>query len=148
MWKKLREVIEKYWEILSYLFFGGCTTVVSIVTYSLFVGPLSMPLVPGKILSWFCSVVFAFVTNKLWVFRSKAMDAKTLLREGGEFFGSRIATGVAEVVGLPLLIKLGLDQTLFGVEGFVANVVVTVVVIILNYILSKFIVFRKKKTEE
>jgi len=147
MGKKLWALIEKHWEILSYLFFGGCTTVVSIVTYSLFVGPVAMPLVPGKILSWVCAVVFAFVTNKLWVFRSKAMDAKTLLREGGEFFGSRIATGVAEVIGLPLLIRLGLDQTLFGVEGFVANAVVTVVVILLNYILSKFIVFRKKNEE-
>lgn len=145
---KLITLLKKHWEVISYLFFGGCTTLVSWVTYALFVGTLAMPLMAGKILSWICAVTFAFVTNKLWVFRSEAMDGWTLLREAAEFFGSRVATGVVEVLGLPLLMKLGLDQTLFGVEGFVANVVISVVVIVLNYIVSKFLVFRKEKTED
>ena len=148
MKEKIRALLKKYWEVISYLFFGGCTTLVSWATYALFVGTLSMPLMAGKILSWVCAVVFAFVTNKLWVFRSKAMDGRTLLRETAEFFGSRAATGVVEVLGLPLLMKLGLDQSLFGVEGFAANLVVTIVVIVLNYVVSKFLVFRKGKTEE
>ena len=147
MKEKIKALLKKHWEVISYLFFGGCTTLVSWATYALFVGTLSMPLMAGKILSWICAVVFAFITNKLWVFRSKAMDGRTLLREAVEFFGSRVATGVVEVLGLPLLMKLGLDQALFGVEGFVANVVISVVVIVLNYIVSKFLVFRKDKTK-
>lgn len=148
MKEKLLSLLKKHWEVISYLFFGGCTTLVSWLTYGLFVGTLAMPLMAGKVLSWICAVTFAFVTNKLWVFRSKAMDGRILLREALEFFGSRVATGVVEILGLPLLMKLGLDQSMFGVEGFVANAVISIVVIVLNYIVSKFLVFRKKKTED
>ena len=142
--KRIRALYEKYREIINYLIFGGLTTVVSLLTYALFVDLCGMGVVPGKILSWICAVTFAFITNKLWVFSSKSMDGKTLLREAAGFFGSRVATGVVEVGGLPLLMKAGLDQAWFGVEGFAANVAVTVIVVILNYVLSKFLVFRKK----
>lgn len=145
--KKILELYKKYRELVNYVFFGGCTTLVSWATYALFVGAADMGILPGKILSWVCAVTFAFVTNKLWVFFSTAADWRIWLREGVEFFASRVATGVVEVMGLPLLIKAGLDASWFGVEGFAANVVVTVVVIILNYIVSKFFVFRKKDRE-
>jgi len=144
---KILELYKKHREIINYIVFGGCTTLVSWATYALFVGGMDMEILAGKILSWICAVSFAFVTNKLWVFFSRAVDWKTWLREGVEFFASRAATGVVEVLGLPVLMKLGLDASLFGVEGFAANIVVTVVVIILNYIVSKFLVFRKKNKE-
>jgi len=144
---KILELYKKHREIINYIVFGGCTTLVSWATYALFVGGMDMEILAGKILSWICAVSFAFVTNKLWVFFSRAVDWKTWLREGVEFFASRAATGVVEVLGLPVLMKLGLDASLFGVEGFAANIVVTVVVIILNYIVSKFLVFRKKNNE-
>jgi putative flippase GtrA len=143
--KKIKELYLKYREIINYLIFGGGTTVVSLATYALFVQGFHMGILWGKAFSWVCAVTFAFVTNKLWVFDSKARDGKTLLREAAGFYGSRVATGLIELGGLPLLMKLGLDQALFGVEGFAANLVVTVVVIILNYILSKFLVFKKSK---
>lgn len=142
--KKLLELYRKYREPVNYLIFGGLTTLVSLVTYALFVEVCGMGVVAGKALSWVCAVTFAFITNKLWVFFSADMDGGTLLAEAVKFFGSRAATGVVELVGLPLLMRAGLDQPLFGVEGFAANLVVTVVVIILNYVLSKFLVFRKK----
>lgn len=145
--KRILELYKKHREIINYIVFGGCTTLVSWATYALFVGGMDMEILAGKILSWICAVSFAFVTNKLWVFFSRAVDWKTWLREGVEFFASRAATGVVEVLGLPALMKLGLDASLFGVEGFAANIVVTVVVIILNYIVSKFLVFRKKNKE-
>ena len=142
--EKLKALYQKYREILLYLIFGGATTVVSWATYGLFVGPMRMGLMPGKIASWVCAVAFAFVTNKLWVFESKTWAWPLWLREAGEFFAGRVFSGVVEIGGLPLLIRIGLDQTLFGVEGFVANMVISVVVIVLNYFISKFIVFRKK----
>ena len=142
--KKLRELYEAHREIISYLFFGGATTVVSWATYALFVGALGMAVTPGNILSWVCAVTFAFVTNKLWVFQSRSWAWPLWLKEAAAFFGGRVFSGLVELFGLPLLIKLGLDQPLFGIEGFAAKLVVTVVVIILNYILSKFIAFRKK----
>lgn len=143
--KNVLALYKKYREIINYIIFGGGTTVVSWATYAAFVGGLGMGILTGKILSWVCAVAFAFVTNKLWVFFSRAADWKSWLREGLEFFASRAATGVIEVVGLEVLMKLGMDGALFGVEGFAANIVVTVVVVILNYIISKFLVFRKKE---
>jgi len=145
--KKIKSLYFKYREIINYLFFGGCTTLVSWGTYALFVGVCGMGVMPGKILSWICAVAFAYVTNKLWVFFSQQKDAATLLREAAEFFASRAATGAVEIVGLLLLMKLGLDQPLFGVKGFWANIVVTIIVVILNYFLSKYLVFRKKEEE-
>ena len=143
--KKLLDLYRKHREIVNYLIFGGLTTLVSLATYALFVDLCGLPILAGKALSWVCAVTFAFVTNKLWVFFSQGTDRRTLLREALSFFASRAATGVIELAGLPLLMKLGLDQAWLGVEGFAANVVVTVVVIILNYVLSKFLVFRKKE---
>ena len=143
--KKIKSLYLKYREIINYLFFGGCTTLVSWGTYALFVGGCGLNIMPGKILSWVCAVAFAYVTNKLWVFFSRQKDAATLLREAAEFFISRAATGVVEIGGLPLLMKLGLNQSLFGVEGLWANIVVTIIVIILNYFLSKYFVFRKRE---
>lgn len=142
---KIRSLYLKHKEVVNYLFFGGATTVVSWLTYALFVGPLALGVMPGKILSWICAVSFAFVTNKLWVFDSKSWTWPLWLREAAAFFAGRLGSGLVEIGGLPLLIKLGLDQTLFGVEGFVANIVISVVVIILNYFISKFLVFRKKQ---
>lgn len=142
--KKLLDLYKKHREIVNYLVFGGLTTLVSLGTYALFVDLCGLPILAGKALSWVCAVTFAFVTNKLWVFFSRRTDGKTVLREAVRFFASRGATGVVEFAGLPLLMKLGLDQAWLGVEGFAANVVVTVVVIVLNYVLSKFLVFRQK----
>ena len=142
--KKLKALYEAHQEIISYLFFGGLTTVINWIAYALSVGVMGMAVTPGNILSWVCAVTFAFVTNKLWVFQSKSWAWPLWLKEACAFFGSRIFTGLVELFGLPLLIKLGLDMPLFGIDGFAAKLVVSVVVIILNYILSKFLAFRKK----
>lgn len=141
---KLRDLIVRHWEIVSYLIFGGMTTLLSLVTYALFAGPLTLGPTVSNVLSWVCAVSFAFVTNKLWVFRSKSWAWSVWLREAGTFLAGRIFSGAVEMGGFPLLMWLGLDQALFGVEGFAAKLVITVVVIILNYFLSKFLVFRKK----
>ena len=142
--KKLKELYAAHREIISYLFFGVATTVVSWIAYALAVRGLGMAVNPGNIFSWVVSVTFAFVTNKLWVFQSKSWAWPLWLKEAGAFYAGRVFSGLVEILGLPLLMKLGLDQPLFGIEGFAAKLVVTVVVIILNYILSKFLAFRKK----
>ena len=141
---KLKALYLKHQEVINYLFFGGATTAVSWLTYALFAGPMALGAQSGKILSWVCAVSFAFVTNKLWVFQSKSWVWPDWLQEAAVFFAGRIGSGVVEIGGFALLIKLGMDQALFGVEGAVANIVISVVVIILNYFISKFLVFRKK----
>ena len=142
--KRIKELYEAHREIISYLFFGGATTAVNWVCYALCVRGFGMAVTPGNIISWVVAVTFAFVTNKLWVFQSKSWAFPLWLKEAGAFYAGRVFSGLIELVGVPLLIKAGIDQPLFGVEGFAAKLIVTVVGIILNYILSKFLIFRKK----
>lgn len=142
--EKLKNLYFKYREIINYLIFGAMTTAVSWGTYSLFVKAVGMSVSVGNVLSWICAVLFAFVTNKLFVFESKTWAPATALREFFSFIGARLATGVIEWVGVPFFSTHGLTHPLFGVKGLLAKIVVSIVVIILNYVFSKFLVFIKK----
>jgi len=155
--KKLLALFEKYREIISYLFWGVMTTLVSWATYALFelifhnirgeLFGVALSIQLANVLSWVCAVLFAYVTNKLWVFGSKSWEPSVVWPELLKFLSARAATGVLEVVGVPLLVRLGLNQTLLGREGFGAKILVSIIVIILNYVLSKLVVFRKKKND-
>ena len=138
--KKIKELFIKYKEIIMYLIFGVATTGVNWVVYSLLV-----KMTVSNVIAWIAAVIFAFITNKLWVFESKSWVPKVAAREFVSFVASRLATGVIEWFGPLLLFKIGLDQDLFGVKGFVAKIVCSVLVVILNYVFSKLLVFTKKK---
>lgn len=141
--KRIRTLIQTHQEIVSYLFWGIMTTVVSWGTYSLFVTGIKSVAI-ANILSWICAVLFAFITNKLWVFCSKGWSLSTVLPEFWKFIAARLATGALEIIGVPTLVKFGMNQRLFGIEGMVAKVVVSVIVVVLNYALSKLLVFKNK----
>lgn len=98
----------------------------------------------ANFVAWVAGVLFAFVTNKLWVFESKSWRFGLVMKELWLFVLARLITGVLEWFGVPLLWAIGLDQDLFGIDGFLAKIVVSVVVVILNYVFSKLIIFRKK----
>ncbi len=142
MFKFICKIYHAYKEAIDYLFWGGMTTVVSWGSYSLFV-LLGASVFWGNAGSWVCAVTFAFVTNKLWVFGSKSWAGNVVFPELGKFLSSRVATGVFEMVAVPALVTVGLNQTIFGIDGMVSKVVVSVAVIVLNYILSKLFVFKK-----
>ena len=99
-------------------------------------------------IAWVCAVAFAYVTSHIYVFESKAHGAKAITIEAGKFVGSRIFTGIIEMTLPSGLVAIGLDGALFSFEGFWAKTITGIVVIILNYVLSKLFVFRKKKDEE
>lgn len=149
MINRLCKLYRAYQEAVDYLFWGGMTTVVSWGTYSLFVLLLqggmgeSATVFWSNIGSWVCAVAFAFVTNKLWVFQSKSWAGSVVVGELTKFLSSRVATGVFEMVAVPALVAIGLNQTIFGIDGMVSKVLVSVAVVILNYILSKLFVFKK-----
>ena len=143
MIQKACKLYHTYKEAIDYLFWGGMTTVVSWGTYSLFV-LLGASIFWGNALSWVCAVLFAFVTNKLWVFQSKSWEGSVLFPELVKFLSSRVATGFFEMIAVPALVAIGLNQTIFGIDGMVSKVLVSVVVVILNYILSKLFVFKNK----
>lgn len=125
------------------MLFGAGTTLISWGSYALFIS-LCLSVTISNALSWVCAVLFAFVTNKLFVFSSRSWRLATLLREAGEFFTTRAATGVLTLLGVPILMRLGLDQSLFGIEGMLAKIVMSVLEIVINYVVSKLIIFKKK----
>ena len=152
MINKLCKLYHAYKEAIDYLFWGGMTTVVSWGSYSLFVLLLQSARAMGEsavvfwanICSWVCAVLFAFITNKLWVFNSKSWTGAVVFPELTKFLSSRIATGVFEMIAVPALVAVGLNQTIFGIDGMVSKILVSVVVVILNYILSKLFVFKNR----
>jgi putative flippase GtrA len=152
------EQLRKYRELISYLFWGVMTTIMSWGSYSIFAIlfknqvhqfslfgiQMSVVVLLSNILSWICAFLFAFVTNKMWVFESKSWKPEVCLPEFGKFFSARALTGALEIIAVPLLVAAGLNQTIFGVEGMAAKVIVSVVVVVLNYIFSKLFIFKKR----
>ena len=140
----IKRLFSKYKQILLYLFFGVTTTVVNWCVYAPLHNLLHLDMTLSNTLAWLGAVLYAFVTNKRFVFESRTTTGKTLLIEGAKFFGARVFSGVLEILLPTALFAAGLTQDLFGIKVGVAKAVVSVLIIVLNYLLSKFLVFRKK----
>lgn len=140
----IRKVISK--EVFSYLFFGVMTTVVNLVVYA--ACNKFVDVMVSNVIAWVAAVVFAYVTNKLFVFESKSWSPKVLAKEIPSFTGARLLTLGIEEAGLLIMIKLlHLDVTLtIGPVGgeLVVKALLAVIVVILNYIFSKVLIFKKK----
>jgi putative flippase GtrA len=141
----IKDMYTKYREAVLYVICGGFTTLVSWASYALFVWA-GMELNLSNILSWICAVLFAFVVNKWIVFESRSTEGKTVAKELSLFFGARIFTGVLSWILFPILLWMGLNQTILGTEGLIAKIIVTIVEIALNWIFSKYMIFKKKDT--
>ena len=138
--------------MILYLIMGALTTLVNMVVYAIcerslstLISNESVEIGVSKLIAWIVAVIFAFITNKIWVFESKSWAPMIFWRELISFVGARALTGLLEVFGTPFLVKIGLNQTLFGVKGMWAFVVVSVFVIIFNYVFSKLFIFKKKE---
>lgn len=134
---KICELYKKYREIFWYLVFGVLTTLVNVGAYYLFAHPLSLSVALSTALAWLISVIFAFVTNKLFVFGSKSN--KHLLYEIIAFFGARLATGALDFALMLIFVEV------LGAPDLLMKIISNIVVIILNFVLSKIIVFRRQK---
>ena len=131
---KFAPFYKKHKSVLLYLLFGGLTTVVSIGTYALFL-PVVSPLI-ANIFSWVAAVTFAYVTNRTWVFASKEKGL-AIIQEAFAFYGGRVFTlGLEEVV-------LYVFITLLFFPPLTVKVFAQVIVLILNYVISKLFVFKK-----
>lgn len=135
---KLRALFTKYYDVITYLFFGVLTTVVNFLIYLPLFYWLGISATISTIIAWVISVTFAFVTNKPFVFRSHDWSAKTLLPEIRNFVVCRIGSGLLDV-GLCFVI---ID--LLQWENIMFKVAISVLVVILNYVGSKLLVFKKK----
>ena len=137
--KKIRAWIERYYDILAYLFFGGLTTVVNYLIYLPCLNWWGLSAGVSNIIAWVVSVAFAFVTNKPFVFKSHDWSGKTLWPELTKFVGCRVGSGVLETA----ILWLTVDTLLLN--GNWMKIITSVLVIVLNYFGSKFLVFIKKK---
>ena len=142
-----KEFIRQHDEGIRYIIFGVLTVLVSWGTYAVFVF-MGIDLAISNILSWICAVLFAFVVNKIYVFRCFGSSNVKLGVEFVSFIGGRIFTGIVAAVLFPALCAIGLDFVFLGVEGLFARGITSGVEIIINYLISKFIVFRKSADQE
>lgn len=141
----MNKFIKEKQEIIMYLVFGVATTGVNWAVYSLLVKASGVDLTISNLIAWIASVLFAYVTNKIWVFNSHTHSIKEIAKELTSFVGCRAISGVVEIFGLPLLVSLGLNQTLFGIKGLYAKLILSVFVIIANYVFSKLFIFKEKE---
>lgn len=138
MIEKAKTLFHKYYDILAYLVFGVLTTVVNYLVYLPCYNLLGMKAVVSNVIAWAVAVAFAYLTNKPFVFRSHDWSAQTVIPELTKFVGCRVASGAMESV----IIFLTVD--LFGWNGNVWKLLTSVLVVILNYIGSKLLVFRNR----
>ena len=135
--EKLKALVIKHYDILVYLVFGVLTTVVNYIVYLPCYNVLGLSSSISNLIAWAAAVAFAFVTNKPFVFRSYDWSAKTVIPELTKFVGTRVGSGGLET----LLLLIFVDW--LGMNGNLWKLITSVLVVVLNYIGSKLLVFRK-----
>lgn len=128
-----------YKEVINYLIFGALCTIVNFIVYFLFAKIFMVEEVASSGLSWFFAVLFAYVTNKLFVFESKTNTKKEFFKEITSFFLARILSGILCDVGtFALMVKV------FNINDIFSKIVTQFMVIIVNYVFSKVFIFKKR----
>ena len=147
MIEKIKTLWKKHRGVLLYLIFGGLTTVVDFaVCFLLYRLDLHVYVTPeldiythvADVVGWVCAVLFAFVTNRVWVFQSAARGFLPVVKELATFAGGRVGTLLLQEGGMFVFC------TWLGFDRYVMRVIAAVVVVVLNYFISKLLVFRSK----
>ena len=143
--KKLADWYREHREGMRYLIFGAISTVVNILTYALFASLILKPLPSeelriniSEIIAFIVSIIFAYITNKIYVFNSKTKNFKELMKEITSFTSCRILTEIISILMMNAAIW-------FSINDILMKVVANIVVIILNFVFSKLIIFKKKE---
>ncbi|MBO0424255.1 teichoic acid glycosylation protein [Enterococcus plantarum] len=134
----MKELFHKYKEVISYLVFGVATTIVNIVIFFICKDILGIDYKISNAIGWFLSVLFAFFTNKYFVFASNHEDIGSFIREMLLFYWYRILSFVVDMALMVLMIEW------LHISDFWAKMVTQVAVVVLNYFFSKFFIFKKK----
>lgn len=119
---------------------GGLAFVVNVVVYYISARIIKIDEVISSTIAWFCSVLFAYITNKIWVFESNTNTFKKFMKEMISFFLARVVSGIFCDVGtFALMVKV------LKINDIISKIVTQVMVVVMNYVLSKFVVFKKEK---
>lgn len=135
--KNLIGLYKKYEEIVNYLIVGVLTTLVSIIVYAIFTKLFHVNYMISNVFSWIVSVLFAYVTNKKFVFKSKCDSKKKVFVEIYQFFKYRILSFLIDVLLMYVFVEL------ITLDDMIAKLIVQIIVIVLNYVFSKLFVFKK-----
>ena len=148
---RIKELFLKYKSFIMYAIFGVLTTVVNIFAYwlfahalgmeSIYIGDIKAGYYLANVIAWTISCTFAYITNRLWVFGSEAEGKKGVAKEALSFYVCRLATLGAETVFMYVFINL------LGFNDMLIKVIANIIVIVLNYVFSKTIIFRKGQKE-
>ncbi|MBR6644517.1 MAG: GtrA family protein [Clostridia bacterium] len=136
-YKKINALIKKYREIIVYVIVGGITTVINMVIHIGLVELTKLHELVIVFIAWFFAVIFAYIVNKLWVFQSKSFKKDVLVHEIISFTGARVfSLGVEELIFLTFVTWLNMNQ-------YVIKAVAAIIIIIINYVFSKLVIFKK-----
>lgn len=130
MWKKHNDI---FW----YCFFGGLTTLVNMVIFYMFSDLINLHYMIANTIAWIVAVLFAYITNRTWVFKSKVKGLKAIAKEIGVFMWFRLLSLGMEMIILFVMIDL------LGIKEMLTKLIAQIVVIVANYIFSKWIIFKK-----
>ena len=134
---KISEIYIKYKEFILYIVFGILTTVVSISSYYVCSEILNIHYLVSNIISWVLAVIFAYFTNRVWVFESKSKNTSDILKEMLTFVNCRLLSGVIDMATMFVLVGA------IHINDKYAKVFTQFIVVVLNYVFSKLIVFKK-----
>lgn len=135
--QKIKDMYLKYKEIINYLIFGVLATAVNFISYYIFARVLKIDEVISSGLSWFCAVLFAYITNKLFVFAKKTNNKKELFKEAVTFFSCRVLSGALCDVG-----TFALMVRVFKINDIISKIITQIMVVVVNYLFSKLIIFK------
>ena len=138
MFDKIIDNVKKYEGVLLYLIFGALTTVINTVVYYILYTKFNISNIVSNTNAWIAAVIFAFITNKVWVFKSKSFEPVLVLRELTSFILARLSTGLLDM----FIMYMGVD--VLGGKPMLSKVISNVFVVILNYVFSKLFIFRRK----
>jgi len=139
--EKIISLFVKHKQIILYIFFGAITTAIGFISFFVLTRWMGAPLVAANVISWIIAVLFAYLSNRFWVFKSNTCGFFSIMKEFWSFIAARIFSGIMDTVLMIILVDF------LSVYDLIAKLVVSIIVIILNFILSKWIVFKKKDTE-
>lgn len=138
MIKKIIALCKKYQELILYVICGGFTTVVNIVVYGLCADLLGIYYLVSNFIAWVLSVLFAYVTNRKWVFKSRKRGYKAIFREFALFVSGRVMSLLGDMLIMFLCVSVA------HFPGLLAKILANIFVMVFNYVFSKLIIFRKK----
>ena len=132
----LKDMLVKYRSFILYAFFGVCTTLVNIIVYYICSYVLNLSTIISTAISWFLAVLFAYVTNRKWVFESHVLNTKEVTKEITSFFSCRLLTGLLDIGIMYICVDI------LKWNDMIIKMTSNILVIVLNYVASKLIIFK------